>query len=127
MRRVDAALVGIAVVLAVVWYVLRVAPGSPEPAAAPAPAFVRGAPGAPAMPAASPSAGPGAPGMPAGGPIIVAAIEVVHKHKLGSCRGRLSATATSLRYEPTRPGDGFDVPRTAVERLEADRGRRYWS
>ena len=120
MRRVDAALVGIAVVLAVVWYLLRVAPAVPEPAAAMAPPFAPGAPGASVTAAASPSPSPGVPGVSAGGPVAVATIEVVHKHTLGSCRGRLSGTATALRYEPTRPGDGFDVPRAAVERLEAD-------
>jgi hypothetical protein len=122
MRRVDAALVGIAVVLAVVWYLLRVAPSGPE--VAPATEAARVVPSAAVSPGASPSASPssGASGAPTATatPGVMAALEVVHKHKLGSCRGRLSATATSLRYEPTRPGDGFDVPRTTVERLIGD-------
>jgi hypothetical protein len=120
MRRVDAALVGIAVVLAAVWYVLRVAPSGPDaaPATAAARVVASAAPSPAAAPGPSPSAG--APGGPMAMPGIVSALEVVHKHKLGSCRGRLTATATSLRYEPAHPGDGFDAARTTVQRLEAD-------
>lgn len=115
MRRVDAVLVAIAVVLAGIWYVVRVAPvgpsAPPEPSAAsPAP------PAASASPAVAVS--PGA--APLEAPPVVATVDVVHKHALGSCRGRLSATTAGLRYEPSRPGDGFDVPRASVERLAAD-------
>jgi hypothetical protein len=64
---------------------------------------------------------PASPGaLVVGASPVMAAVDVVHKHGIGSCRGRLSATATGLRYEPSRPGDGFDVPRAAVERLAAD-------
>jgi hypothetical protein len=123
MRRVDAALVGIAVVLAVVWYVLRVAPPAPEPAQAGTVTRSAGRP-SPSPAGGPPSPSPGASEAPAARPVAVAAVEVVHKHKLGSCRGRLSVTAASLRYEPTRPGDGFDVPRAAVDRVEADARKR---
>jgi hypothetical protein len=128
MRRVDAALVVIAILLAAVWYVLRVRPASLEPSAGGAPpaSLAR----VPASPRASRPPGSGGDKRAAAGspieagvgeaPGIPAVIDVVHKHKLGSCRGRLSVTATGLRYEPTRPGDGFDVPRASVERLEAD-------
>ena len=109
MRRVDAALVAIAVVLGAVWYVLRVAPAAPEPSSGAA----RAVPAASATPDTP-------PGAPVEAPVAVATLDVVHKHKLGSCRGRLSATAAGLRYESSRPGDGFDVPRAAVERLAAD-------
>ena len=51
---------------------------------------------------------------------LAASLEVVHKHGIGSCRGRLSATAAGLRYAATKGDDGFDVPLASVERLEAD-------
>jgi PEGA domain-containing protein len=51
---------------------------------------------------------------------LAASLEVVHKHGIGSCRGRLSATPAGLRYAATKGDDGFDVPLASVERLEAD-------
>ncbi|HEV7502522.1 MAG TPA: PEGA domain-containing protein [Vicinamibacteria bacterium] len=51
---------------------------------------------------------------------LEAGIDVVHKHGLGSCRGRLSATPAGLRYAASKPEDAFDVPLSSVERLEAD-------
>ena len=36
-----------------------------------------------------------------------AAIDVVHKHRIGSCKGRLIATPRGLRYETTNKDDGF--------------------
>ena len=47
-------------------------------------------------------------------------LEVVHKHAIGSCRGRLSATPAGLRYAASKPEDAFDVPLSSVERLETD-------
>jgi hypothetical protein len=130
MRRVDAALVGIAILLAAVWYFLRVAPSPPDPSAGLAsPATLARRPSS-AVASRAPRSGKdagrstgaaiaGAPG--AAPPAELAAVmDVVHKHKMGSCRGRLSASSAGLRYEPTRPGDGFDVPRASIERLEAD-------
>ncbi|HKB13798.1 MAG TPA: PEGA domain-containing protein [Vicinamibacterales bacterium] len=65
-----------------------------------------------------------------------AAIAVVHKHRMGSCRGRLIATARGLRYETSDKDDGFNVPMKDLETLEVDylaknlrlklqKGRRY--
>ena len=51
---------------------------------------------------------------------LAASVDVVHKHAIGSCRGRLSATPAGLRYTTVKGDDGFDVPLTAVERLDAD-------
>ncbi len=48
------------------------------------------------------------------------AVDVQHKHGLGSCEGTLRATPAGLRYEPTRPGHAFSVPLTALERFEID-------
>jgi len=51
---------------------------------------------------------------------LAASVDVVHRHGIGSCRGRLSATPAGLRYAPTKGDDGFDVPLAAVERLDAE-------
>jgi hypothetical protein len=51
---------------------------------------------------------------------LAAALEVVHKHGIGSCRGRLSATPAGLRYAPEKGDDAFEVPLASVERLDAD-------
>jgi PEGA domain-containing protein len=51
---------------------------------------------------------------------LSAGLEVVHKHAIGSCRGRLSATPAGLRYAASKPEDAFDVPLSSVERLEMD-------
>jgi len=51
---------------------------------------------------------------------LAASLDVVHKHAIGSCRGRLSATPAGLRYTAAKGDDGFDVPLSSVERLDAD-------
>jgi hypothetical protein len=51
---------------------------------------------------------------------LAASLDVVHKHGIGSCRGRLSATPAGLRYAPTKGDDAFDVPLSLVEALDAD-------
>ena len=51
---------------------------------------------------------------------LAAAVDVVHKHGIGSCRGRLSATPAGLRYAPEKGDDAFEVPLASVERLDAD-------
>jgi hypothetical protein len=51
---------------------------------------------------------------------LAAGVDVVHKHAIGSCRGRLSATPAGLRYAAAKGDDGFDVPLGSVERLEVD-------
>ena len=48
------------------------------------------------------------------------AIEVIHKHGIGSCRGRLVATAQGLRYETTNTDDAFTAPLTALEVFQVD-------
>jgi hypothetical protein len=47
-------------------------------------------------------------------------IDVVHKHGIGSCRGRLVATTAGLRYEADKAGDSFDVPFSSLEPLQVD-------
>ena len=63
-------------------------------------------------------------------------IDVVHKHRLGSCKGRLVATAQGLRYETQNKDDAFssallDLGTFQVDYLEknlrvtARNGKRY--
>jgi hypothetical protein len=47
-------------------------------------------------------------------------IDVVHKHGVGSCRGRLVATTAGLRYEADKAGDSFDLPFASLEPLQVD-------
>lgn len=65
-----------------------------------------------------------------------ASIEVVHKHRIGSCRGRLVATPQGLRYETSDKDDAFTAALPDVETFQVDylaknlriqprRGRRY--
>jgi hypothetical protein len=49
-----------------------------------------------------------------------AGVDVVHKHGIGSCRGRLVATAQGLRYETTNKDDAFTVSLTALETFQVD-------
>ena len=51
---------------------------------------------------------------------LAEALEVVHRHALGSCAGRLTASPAGVRYETQHAKDGFDVPLAALERLEVD-------
>lgn len=44
-----------------------------------------------------------------------AEIDVIHKHRLGSCRGRLVATPQGMRYETTDKNDAFSVALTDLE------------
>ena len=48
------------------------------------------------------------------------ALDVVHRHALGSCSGRLSASPAGLRYETSNAKDTFTAPLTAIERLDVD-------
>ena len=65
-----------------------------------------------------------------------AKIDVVHKHRIGSCKGRLIATARGLRYETANKDDGFsssllDLGTFQVDYLEKNlrvtprSGKRY--
>jgi PEGA domain-containing protein len=47
-------------------------------------------------------------------------VDVVHRHGLGSCAGRLSATLAGLRYETTDKDDAFVRPFADLEPLEID-------
>jgi hypothetical protein len=52
-----------------------------------------------------------------------AKIDVIHKHRIGSCKGRLVATPRGLRYETANKDDGFsfalqDLATFQVEYLE---------
>ena len=51
---------------------------------------------------------------------LSAGVDVVHKHGIGSCRGRLVATAQGLRYETTNKDDAFTAPLTALETFQVD-------
>lgn len=48
------------------------------------------------------------------------AVDVVHKHSMGSCQGRLTADLSGFRYAPQKGDDGFTVPLDAVESFEID-------
>ena len=46
--------------------------------------------------------------------------KVVHKHRVGSCTGQLSATPQGIRYETTDRDDVFSVGLDALETFEVD-------
>jgi hypothetical protein len=48
------------------------------------------------------------------------ALDVVHKHGVGSCRGRLAATPAGLRYAGGSGGDSFEAPLASLEPLQVD-------
>lgn len=65
-----------------------------------------------------------------------ASIDVVHKHRMGSCRGRLIASPQGVRYETSDKNDAFSSPLIDLETFQVDylqknlrvqprRGRRY--
>jgi hypothetical protein len=47
-------------------------------------------------------------------------VDVVHKHGVGSCRGRLVATTAGLRFESEKAGDSFEAPFASLEPLQVD-------
>jgi hypothetical protein len=47
-------------------------------------------------------------------------VDVVHKHGVGSCHGRLRATTAGLRYEADKPADAFAVGYDTLQPLEVD-------
>ncbi|HZM92503.1 MAG TPA: PEGA domain-containing protein [Vicinamibacterales bacterium] len=49
-----------------------------------------------------------------------AALAVVHKHRVGSCRGRLVATVDGIRYETADKEDGFTAPFSDLESFQVD-------
>jgi hypothetical protein len=49
-----------------------------------------------------------------------ATVAVVHKHRMGSCQGRLVATADGIRYETTDKDDGFRASLSDLEAFQVD-------
>jgi hypothetical protein len=49
-----------------------------------------------------------------------ASIDVVHKHRFGSCLGRLVATPQGLRYETSNENDGFTTPLLDLDTFAVD-------
>ena len=49
-----------------------------------------------------------------------ASVAVVHKHAMGSCDGRLSASPAGLRYATSDKGDAFVLSFGEIERFEVD-------
>jgi hypothetical protein len=47
-------------------------------------------------------------------------VEVVHRHGVGSCRGRLVATPRGLRYETSNKDDGFTASLVDLETFQVD-------
>jgi hypothetical protein len=64
-------------------------------------------------------------------------VEVVHKHRVGSCQGQLVANLSGFTYKPKTGNDGFAFALDAVEAFEVDyleknlrlkqRGGRTWN
>ena len=52
------------------------------------------------------------------------ALDVVHRHGIGSCPGRLSATAAGVRYETAHREDAFARPFGELEPLEVDYAKK---
>jgi hypothetical protein len=49
-----------------------------------------------------------------------ASLDVVHKHRIGSCKGRLIATPEGLRYETTDKDDTFRTALLDLETFQVD-------
>jgi hypothetical protein len=49
-----------------------------------------------------------------------ARIDVVHKHRMGSCKGRLVATPQGLRYETSNKDDAFSVALLDLSTFQVD-------
>ena len=49
-----------------------------------------------------------------------ASLDVIHKHRFGSCSGRLIATPQGLRYETSNQNDGFTMALLDLETFEVD-------
>ena len=47
-------------------------------------------------------------------------VDVVHKHGMGSCRGRLYATPAGLRFQAESGSDSFETPLASLQRFEVD-------
>jgi PEGA domain len=51
---------------------------------------------------------------------LEAALDVIHKHRFGSCAGRLVATAQGLRYDTSDRDDSFELALSDFETIEVD-------
>ena len=51
---------------------------------------------------------------------LEATLGVVHKHRIGSCSGRLVATPRGMRYETTDKDDAFQTELLALDTFEVD-------
>jgi hypothetical protein len=47
-------------------------------------------------------------------------VDVVHKHGVGSCRGRLTATPSGLAFTGGSAEDSFEAPYASLEPLQVD-------
>jgi hypothetical protein len=47
-------------------------------------------------------------------------MDVIHKHGIGSCRGRLAATPEGIRYETSNSGDAFTSSLVDLETFQVD-------
>jgi hypothetical protein len=47
-------------------------------------------------------------------------LAVVHKHRFGSCKGTLTATAQGVRYETADKNDAFEAPLLNLETFQVD-------
>jgi len=72
-----------------------------------------------------PTPTPARPAVPASAPVrLDAAVDVVHKHAIGSCEGRLTATPAGLRYDTVHAGDAFALPLDGLESFQLDFPRK---
>jgi hypothetical protein len=51
---------------------------------------------------------------------LAASIDVIHKHRIGSCKGRLVATPHGIRYDTDDKGDAFSSPLPDLDTFEVD-------
>jgi hypothetical protein len=49
-----------------------------------------------------------------------AALPIVHKHRIGSCTGRLIASVDGIRYETANKDDAFSAPLSDIEGFEVN-------
>jgi hypothetical protein len=111
---------GGSVLASFVWWLLSPPPKQP----AQAPPSVA-APSEPAPAALAPDKPPESPGVkprvskaPSGD--LESVVSVVHKHRFGSCEGRLLADVGGVRYAPTEGDDAFSAPLGSLETFVVD-------
>jgi hypothetical protein len=52
--------------------------------------------------------------------VLESAVQVVHKHRLGSCEGALTATPAGVRYAPREGDDAFQAPLAGLDVFAVD-------